>query len=106
MPSDQRQFRLDVDELPARWYNIVPDLPEPLPPPKDPEDGPSRMEQLPNMMIGECLKQEFSTDSWIDIPEGLRQLYLQAGRPRPLFRALSLESSRDARQALLQVGVL
>jgi tryptophan synthase beta chain len=93
MPSDQRQFRLDVDELPTRWYNIVPDLPEPLPPPKDPDDGPSRMEQLPNMMIGECLKQEFSTDSWIDIPEGLRQLYLQAGRPRPLFRALSLEKA-------------
>jgi tryptophan synthase beta chain len=93
MPSDQRQFRLDVDELPTRWYNIIPDLPEPLPPPKDPEDGPSRMEQLPNMMIGECLKQEFSTDSWIDIPEGLRQLYLQAGRPRPLFRALSLEKA-------------
>ena len=93
MPSEQRQFRLDVDELPTRWYNIIPDLPEPLPPPKDPEDGPSRMEQLPNMMIGECLKQEFSTDSWIDIPEGLRQLYLQAGRPRPLFRALSLEKA-------------
>ena len=93
MPSDQRQFRLDVDELPTRWYNIVPDLPEPLPPPKDPDDGPSRIEQLPNMMIGECLKQEFSTDSWIDIPEGLRELYLQAGRPRPLFRALSLEKA-------------
>ena len=91
MPNNQRQFRLDVDELPSRWYNIMPDLPEPLPPPKDPDDGPSRIEQLPNMMIGECLKQEFSTDSWIDIPEGLRQLYLQAGRPRPLFRALSLE---------------
>ena len=93
MPSDQRQFRLDVDELPKRWYNIVPDLPEPLPPPKDPDDGPSRIEQLPNMMIGECLKQEFSTDSWVDIPDGLRQLYLQAGRPRPLFRALSLEKA-------------
>ncbi len=93
MPSNQRQFRLSVDELPTRWYNIVPDLPEPLPPPKDPDDGPSRVEQLPNMMIGECLKQEFSTDSWIDIPEGLRQLYLQAGRPRPLFRALSLEKA-------------
>ena len=93
MPSDQRQFRLDVDELPTRWYNVVPDLPEPLPPPKDPDDGPSRIEQLPNMMIGECLKQEFSTDSWIDIPEGLRELYLQAGRPRPLFRALSLEKA-------------
>jgi len=93
MANDQRQFRLSVEELPTRWYNIVPDLPEPLPPPKDPDDGPSRMEQLPNMMIGECLKQEFATDSWIDIPDGLRQLYLQACRPRPLFRALALEKA-------------
>ena len=68
MPGEERQFRLTVDELPTRWYNIQPDLPEPLPPPMDPEEGPSRVEQLPNMMIGECLKQEFSTDSWIDIP--------------------------------------
>jgi len=51
------------------------------------------VEQLPNVMIGECLKQEFSTDSWVDIPEGLRDLYVQAGRPRPLFRALSLEKA-------------
>ena len=93
MPSEQRQFRLSVDELPTRWYNIQPDLPEPLPPPMDPEDGPSRVEQLPNMMIGECLKQEFSQDRWIDIPDGLRELYLQAGRPRPLFRAFALEKA-------------
>ena len=93
MPNEQRQFRLGVDELPTRWYNIQPDLPEPLPPPMDPEEGPSRVEQLPNMMIGECLKQEFSQDRWIDIPEELRQLYLQAGRPRPLFRAFGLEKA-------------
>jgi tryptophan synthase beta chain len=93
MSAEPRQFRLSVEELPTRWYNIQPDLPEPLPPPMDPDEGPSRVEQLPNMMIGECLKQEFSQDSWIDIPEGLRQLYLQAGRPRPLFRALALEKA-------------
>jgi tryptophan synthase beta chain len=91
MAPRRRQFRLTVDELPTRWYNIIPDLPEPLPPPQDPEEGPSRVEDLPNLLIGECLKQEMSAESWIDIPEGLQELYLQAGRPRPLFRALSLE---------------
>jgi tryptophan synthase beta chain len=91
MPLSKRQFRLTVDELPTRWYNIIPDLPEPLPPPMDPEEGPSRVEQLPNMLIGECLKQEMSPERWIDIPEGLQELYLQAGRPRPLFRAFALE---------------
>jgi tryptophan synthase beta chain len=91
MAELKRQFRLTVDELPTRWYNIIPDLPEPLPPPMDPDEGPSRVEDLPNLLVGECLKQEMSSDRWIDIPDGLRALYLQAGRPRPLFRALSLE---------------
>jgi tryptophan synthase beta chain len=86
-----RQISLDVRELPARWYNILPDLPEPLPGPIDPETGPSRLQQLPNTMIHECLGQEMSAERWIDIPEELRELYLQAGRPRPLFRALGLE---------------
>jgi tryptophan synthase beta chain len=86
-----RQIQLDVDDMPKAWYNILPDLPEPLPPPADPETGPSRVAQLPNLLIGECLKQEMSAERWIAIPDGLRDLYAQAGRPRPLFRALALE---------------
>ncbi len=93
MARERRQFQIDVDELPTHWYNILPDLPEPLPPPKDPETGPSRVQQLPKLLIGECLKQEMSPERWIPIPEGLRDLYAQAGRPRPLFRALSLEKA-------------
>ncbi len=93
MPTENRQIRLEVDELPKQWYNIIPDLPEPLPPPQDPETGPSRVEQLPNLLIRTCLGQEMSTDRWIDIPDGLRELYLQAGRPRPLFRARGLEKA-------------
>jgi tryptophan synthase beta chain len=82
---------LTEKDLPTQWYNILPDLPEQLPPPMDPKDGPSRIKNLPNLMIGECLKQEFSTDSWIDIPGSIIDLYLKAGRPRPLFRATNLE---------------
>ncbi len=85
------RFDLPPDELPKYWYNILPDLPEPLPPPKDPETGPSRIEFLSKVMIGECLKQESSSDRWIPIPEELRELYIQAGRPRPLYRAKRLE---------------
>jgi tryptophan synthase beta chain len=86
---------LGFDEIPSRWYNILPDLPEPLPPPKDPDEGPSRIQSLPNLMIGECLKQEFSTENWIDIPGGVMDLYTKAGRPRPLFRATNLEKKLD-----------
>jgi tryptophan synthase beta chain len=93
MAAPSRQISLDVDELPTHWYNILPDLPEPLPPPRDPDHGPSRVANLPNLLIHACLAQEMSTERWIPIPDELRQLYLQAGRPRPLFRALSLEKA-------------
>jgi len=82
-----REINISVEDLPKRWYNIMPDLPVPLPPPK----GDEQLKRLPEMLILECLKQESSTERWIEIPDGIRQLYLQAGRPRPLFRALNLE---------------
>jgi len=85
------QISLSVDDLPKQWYNILPDLTEPLPPPKEPEQGPSRLEFLSKTMIKECLRQEASTQRWIPIPEEVRELYFQAGRPRPLYRAGKLE---------------
>jgi len=91
MATKPVMVNLTAEELPTKWYNILPDLPEPLPPPQDPPEGPSRVEQLPNLLIGECLKQEFSPERWIDIPPALQDLYLKAGRPRPLFRATELE---------------
>ncbi len=87
MKKTLREINIPVEDLPAKWYNIMPDLPAPMPPPK----GDEQIKLLPEMLIGECLKQENSTERWIDIPDGIRQLYLQAGRPRPLFRALNLE---------------
>jgi tryptophan synthase beta chain len=85
------QIPLPIDELPTKWYNIVPDLPEPLPPPREPETGPSRMEFLAKTMIKECLGQEMSNERWISIPEEIRELYIHMGRPRPLYRAGRLE---------------
>ena len=88
---EKNQIALPVDELPTKWYNITPDLPEPLPPPKEPGTGPSRMEFLGKTMTHECLGQEMSAERWIPIPEEIRELYIQAGRPRPLYRAKKLE---------------
>jgi len=42
-------------------------------------------------MVKECLGQEMSTESWISIPEEIRELYIHMGRPRPLYRAKRLE---------------
>jgi tryptophan synthase beta chain len=88
---EKDQIALPIEEFPTKWYNIMPDLPEPLPPPKEPETGPSRMEFLGRTMIKECLGQEMSDQSWISIPEEIRELYIHMGRPRPLYRAKRLE---------------
>jgi len=88
---EKNQITLPTNELPTKWYNITPNLPEPLPPPKEPETGPSRLEFLRKTMVHECLGQEMSNERWIPIPEEIRELYIQAGRPRPLYRARKLE---------------
>ena len=85
------QIILDPDELPTSWYNIAADLPGQLPPPKDPEEGPSRLEFLSKVLLKHCLQQETSTERWITIPDPVQNLYRQAGRPRPLYRARRLE---------------
>jgi len=85
------EITLSVDELPTKWYNVLTDLPEPLPPPRDDTPGSPRLKMLPEVLLKECLAQEFSTERWIPIPEEIFQLYAKAGRPRPLFRARRLE---------------
>src|SRR5437899_3279253 len=89
--ADAFVVQLADDERPTKWYNIQADLPEPLPPPKDPATGPSRIKALPDLLVGECLRQENSMQRWIDIPTEIQDLYRQAGRPRPLIRARRLE---------------
>ena len=65
------EINLLPEEIPRKWYNIIPDLPEKLPPPKDPEEGESRVKLLPKILNPTCLKQEMSTENWIKIPEGI-----------------------------------
>ncbi|MDG6901123.1 MAG: TrpB-like pyridoxal phosphate-dependent enzyme [Nitrososphaerota archaeon] len=92
------QIVLTPDELPAKWYNIVPDIPGGLPPPREPGDGEQRMQALQRRLVKECLRQETSTLRWIDIPEEVRELYIHAGRPRPLYRARRLEQRLGLRK--------
>lgn len=98
---EKDQIPLPIDEFPTKWYNIMPDLPEPLPPPKEPETGPSRMEYLGKTMIKECLGQEMSDQSWVAIPEEIRELYIHMGRPRPLYRAKRLENALHLKKTKL-----
>ena len=86
-----RVINLPVDDIPREWYNIVLDLPEPLPHTKDPEAGPSLKALLPKMYTKTSLELDASTERWIKIPEEVLDLYIQIGRPRPLYRATRLE---------------
>lgn len=84
---------LDEEEIPKRWYNVAADLPTPLDPPLNPGTGepidPSALEVI---FPKELIRQEGSTERWIDIPEEVLDIY-RLWRPTPLFRALKLEKA-------------
>ncbi|MCX8199236.1 MAG: TrpB-like pyridoxal phosphate-dependent enzyme [Sulfolobales archaeon] len=84
-----------VDIVPKHWYNIVPDLPEPLPPMLKPDGTPVKPSELSSLFPKELVEQEFSLTKFIDIPHELRELYVELGRPTPLLRALRLEKYLD-----------
>ncbi|OPY28365.1 MAG: Tryptophan synthase beta chain 1 [Methanocella sp. PtaU1.Bin125] len=92
MVKDVIKVTLDVDEVPRKWYNILPDLPEKLPPALHPATRepvtPADWEPLfPKGLI----RQEYSEERYIDIPEEVREALIAIGRPTPLHRARRLE---------------
>ncbi|MGI8754198.1 MAG: TrpB-like pyridoxal phosphate-dependent enzyme [Acidimicrobiales bacterium] len=85
------KYLLDEDELPTQWYNIVPDLPSPPPPPLHPGTGdPIGPEDLAPLFPMALIGQEVSAERDIDIPEEVRDVY-RLWRPSPLYRARRLE---------------
>ncbi|HEX2809732.1 MAG TPA: TrpB-like pyridoxal phosphate-dependent enzyme [Kineosporiaceae bacterium] len=86
---------LDESEMPTRWYNIVPDLPSPPPPALHPGTlQPAGPEDFLPLFPMDLILQEVSTDSYIDIPEEVQDVY-RLWRPSPLFRAHRLEKALD-----------
>ena len=74
------------------WYNIVPDLPRPVPPPIDPfDDEDSHVELLSRIFPSTLLDQEFTAERYVEIPGEVRRVYGLLGRPTPLRRAHNLE---------------
>ena len=84
------KITLDSDEVPKKWYNILADLPNPLPAPKNSE-GKDQISDLEKAFTKTALKQEFAAERYVSIPDDVRELYMQIGRPSPLFRATRLE---------------
>jgi len=83
---------LDENEIPRQWYNILPDLPKPLPPPLDPGTGkPISPKALERIFAAELIRQEVSSEQNIPIPDEVLETYIRLGRPTPLQRATGLE---------------
>jgi tryptophan synthase beta chain len=89
----RRKILLDEDRMPTRWYNIVPDLPSPPPPPLHPGThqpvGPDALLPLFPMAL---IEQEVSGERFVDIPVEVQDIY-RMWRPTPMFRAWGLEQA-------------
>lgn len=92
---DEIKITLAESEMPHQWYNIQADLPRPLPPVMSPRTlKPATLDELSVLFPDALLKQEMSTERWIDIPAELCDLIRQ-NRPTPLYRARRLEKLLD-----------
>jgi len=84
---------LSEKEMPQAWYNILPDLPKPLPPVLNPAtQKPVTPEDLLPIFPMSLIQQEFSPERWIEIPDDIKRGYALY-RPTPLRRARNLEKA-------------
>ena len=85
------RWTLPPDKVPQAWFNVVPQLSEPLQPPLHPATkepvGPDDLAPLFPMAL---IAQEVSADPWVDIPGEVLDV-LRLWRPTPLVRAERLE---------------
>ncbi len=91
MAETPHRIDLTESEMPTTWYNVIPDLPEPPPPPLHPGThepvGPDDLAPLFPMAL---IEQEVTSASYVDIPGEVLDVY-RVWRPSPLFRAHRLE---------------
>lgn len=91
--STVTHFTLSQADIPTHWYNILTDLPEPLPPPLHPAtQQPIKPEDMLPIFPENLVMQEFSPERWVEIPEPVREVYA-LWRPTPLLRAVRLEKA-------------
>jgi len=95
MEDKTKKYILPEDEIPKKWYNINSDLPKPMAPPCNPQNGkPFKPEELEIMFPRSIIEQEVSMQNYIDIPQELIDIY-RMWRPTPLVRAQRLEQMLD-----------
>jgi len=92
---ERTKFILDEKDMPTSWYNILPDLPEPLPAVLHPgTKQPVTPDDLAPLFPMSLIMQEFSPERYIEIPEEVQDIY-RTWRPTTLHRAHRLEKALD-----------
>ncbi|KAI3970955.1 hypothetical protein MKX01_024602 [Papaver californicum] len=82
-------------EFSRQWYNLVADLQIKPPPPLHPKIlQPLHPQDLSHLFPDELIKQEASTERFIEIPDEVVNIY-SLWRPTPLIRAKRLEKLLD-----------
>ncbi len=90
-----KKILLSEKEIPTHYYNVVADMPnKPLPPLHPGTREPIDPEMLAPLFPMELIKQEVSTNRYVEIPEEVRDIYLK-WRPTPMYRAYDLEKALD-----------
>ena len=93
--SDLNKILLEEREMPTQWYNILADLPAPMPPPLHPKTHePATAEDFGPLFPMALIEQEMTGDRYVDIPGEVLDVY-KLWRPTPLFRARRLERQLD-----------
>lgn len=93
--DDDKTLFVPQKDLPMTWYNVLPDLPEPLAPPLHPATKqPVGPEDLAPLFPMGLIEQEVSGESFIEIPHEIREIY-KIWRPTPFTRADRLEKALD-----------
>lgn len=86
---------LSENDIPKQWYNIVADMPNKPAPYHNPATlDIIKPDDMKAIFPDEIIRQEMSTERYIDIPDKVRQMYCQF-RPSPLYRAKALEKQLD-----------
>lgn len=86
---------LGDEAIPKFWYNILADLPWPLPPALHPKTrSPLSPDDLAGLFPKSLVEQEMSHERLIEIPDEVLEAY-KMWRPTPLHRAYRLERALD-----------
>src|SRR4249919_1805369 len=89
----QTRFDLTQADIPTQWYNLLPDFPEPLPPPLHPgTKQPVPPEALLQLFPENLVQQEMCPERHVEIPDPVRDIYA-LWRPTPLLRAVRFEKA-------------